>query len=115
MPKKAASKPPVVWKQFVLFWWIEAPGNRMGTYRTRQPGDIEVFGPNHYRIRFHPDSVEDYQYEVIIRHHKGEWWVKLEDDEEFSSFYDQDDYYSIWTWIDDTNQELFTIRGELKD
>lgn len=114
MPKKVAARPPVVWKQFVLFWWVEAPGNRMAIYRTRQPGDIEVFGNNHYRVRFRPDSVEDYEYEVIIRHHKGEWLIKLEDDEEFSTFYDQDEDHSIWTWIDETNQEMFTIRGELK-
>lgn len=54
------------------------------------------------------------KYEVIIRHHKGEWLIKLEDDEEFSTFYDQDEDHSIWTWIDETNQEMFTIRGELK-
>jgi hypothetical protein len=114
MPKKAASKPPVVWKQFVLFWWQECYGNRLSIYRTRTANDIEVFGRNHYRVHFHPDSTDDEEYEVIIRYEKGEWLIKLEDVEPFSTFCHEDDDQSIWTWVDDMNQELFTIRGELK-
>lgn len=111
MPKKAASKPPIVWKQFVLFWWMESPGNRLEIYRTRQASDIEVFGKNHYRVHFRADSTNDEDYEVIIRHHEGEWLIKIEDVEEFGAFYDQNDENAIWTWTDETNQELFVIRG----
>jgi hypothetical protein len=114
MPKKAASKPPIAWKQFVLFWWQEAPGNRLGVYRTRRPEDIEVFGPEHYRVRFHPDSLQDPPCEVILRRQKKVWYVKHEDDEECWLYYDEDSENSIWTSIDDANQELFVIRGELK-
>jgi hypothetical protein len=114
MPKKTSTEPPLAWKQFILFWWTEGPGNRMAVYRTRQPGDIEVFGRNHYRMHFRPDSVEDDEYEMIIRHHKGEWLIKIEDEEEFSYFYDQDDATSVWTWADETNRELFVIRGDLR-
>lgn len=114
MPKKAASKTPILWKQFVLFWWQEAPGNRLGVYRTLVPQDIEVFGPKHYRVRFHPNSVEDYPCEVILRFREGLWWLKLEDDEEIWTYYDEDHLNSIWMWMDDANQELFTIRGEVK-
>lgn len=84
---------------------------RIAVFRTRKPEDIEVFDLNHYRVRFRPDLPEDGDLEVIIRHHHGEWWIKVEDDEEFWCYYDQDDINGIWTWMDDANQELFVIRG----
>lgn len=87
---------------------------RLAVFRTRKPEDIEVFGPKHYRVRFHPDSTEDVPCEVIILFRHGEWRLKVEDDEEFWTYYDEDAVNSIWTWMDDANQELFVIRGELK-
>lgn len=114
MPKITASKPPIAWKQFVLFWWQEAPGNRLGSYRTREPRDIAVFTENHFRIHFHPDSSDDALCEVILRRTGKTWYLKLDDSEEFWTYYDEDADNSIWTWMDDANQELFTIRGELK-
>jgi hypothetical protein len=114
MPKKAAAKPPIVWKQFVLFWWREEPGMRLGVFHTRKPEDIEVFGPKHYRVRFQPDSSQDSPCEVIIRFYQGAWYLKTDDDEEVWTYYDEDGENSIWTWMDDANTELFTIRGELK-
>jgi hypothetical protein len=114
MSKKTTAKPPIIWKQFVLFWWIEAPGMSLSTFRTRKSEDIEVFGPKHYRVRFHPDSTDDEVCEVIIRYHDRVWRLKVEDDAEFWTYYDEDAENSIWTWMDDANQELFVIRGEEK-
>jgi hypothetical protein len=109
--KKTETKPPIVWKGFGLFWRMEAPGNRLGTYRTRRPEDIEVFSENHFRIRFHPDSTEDVACEVILRRKGKTWYLKVDDDQEDWSYYDKEAENGIWTWMDEANQELFVIRG----
>jgi|GEM_PF-3560906 len=111
MPKKAVSKPPIIWKEFVLFWWAEEPVMRLAVFRSRKPEDIEVFSKYHYRIHFHPDSTDDAPCEVIIRREGRTWYLKVEDDEEFWTYYDEDYENAVWTWMDATNQELFVIRG----
>lgn len=112
MPKKAASKPPIVWKQFVLFWWSERPGMRAAVFRTRKPDDIEVFSRYRYRVYLHADDCQDADCEVILyRDGKKTWWLKLDDDEECWCFYDEDHENGVWTWFDEMNQELLVIRG----
>lgn len=83
----------------------------MAVFRTRKPDDIEVFSRSHYRIQFHPDSGKDERCEVILRRDGDTWWLKQDAEEECWCYYDEDDENGVWTWFDDTNQELFVIRG----
>jgi hypothetical protein len=110
--KKPETKPPIVWKEFVLFWWMEEAGMRTSVFRSRKPQDIEVFSRYHYRILFHPDDPQDGIIEVILRRDREKtWWLKLEADEECWCFYDEDYENGVWTWFDNMNQELLVIRG----
>lgn len=109
--KNRTIEPTVVWKEFVLFWWIEEPGMRMSVYRTRRAEDIEVFSSSHYRIHFHPDSRADVMCEVILRRDEDTWWLKQDAEEECWCYYDEDAENGVWTWFDDGNQQMFVIRG----
>jgi hypothetical protein len=36
--------------------------------------------------------------------------LKVDDHDEDWCYYDEDDGNGVWTWIDESNQELFVIR-----